>query len=161
MSRQNAIRADFNSSSLVVYQAYNDAIADTAIGANRFVSPFSTQRMTWIKPSFLWLMRHKISGPRTMPLHSDEDDLIRDLLEQANTETRQESISSFATEWGFSLGCFAGPLLGFALLVLLSFLRPDSPAGGPGGLLIFLGMAAVVGSLIGSQLIPFLLRRRK
>ena len=56
MSRQNAVRADFNSSSLVVYQAYNGAIADAAIAANRFVSPFSTQRMTWVKPSFLWLM---------------------------------------------------------------------------------------------------------
>ncbi len=56
MSRQNAVRTDFNSSSLVVYQAYNDAIADAAIKANRFVAPFSLNRMTWIKPSFLWLM---------------------------------------------------------------------------------------------------------
>jgi len=39
-----------------VYQAYNDAIADAALRAQRFVAPFSLQRMTWIKPSFLWLM---------------------------------------------------------------------------------------------------------
>jgi len=99
-----------------------------------------------------------------MPPNSDEDDLTRELIEQAEAEAQQESISSFATEWGFGLGCglgcFAGPLLGFALLLLLSFLRPDSPGGGPGGLLIFLGQAAIVGSIIGSQLLPFLLRRR-
>jgi hypothetical protein len=56
MSAPNQIRADFDARSIVVYQAYNDAIADAAIGANRFVPPFSTARMTWIKPSFLWLM---------------------------------------------------------------------------------------------------------
>lgn len=50
------IRADFNHSTIVVYQAYNSAIADAALEANKFVSPFSLQRATWIKPSFLWLM---------------------------------------------------------------------------------------------------------
>jgi hypothetical protein len=39
-----------------VYQAYNSAIADAALQAGRFVPPFSFGRMTWIKPSFLWLM---------------------------------------------------------------------------------------------------------
>ncbi len=56
MSHLNAIRADFSSSSVVVYGAYSDAIADAALSANRFVSPFSLTRMTWIKPSLLWLM---------------------------------------------------------------------------------------------------------
>jgi hypothetical protein len=50
------IRADFDRDTIVVYQAYNDAIADAAIAAGRFVEPFSFGRMTWIKPSFLWLM---------------------------------------------------------------------------------------------------------
>jgi hypothetical protein len=50
------IRADFDRETIVVYQAYNDAIADAAIAAGRFVEPFSFGRMTWIKPSFLWLM---------------------------------------------------------------------------------------------------------
>jgi len=40
-----------------VYQAYGDAIADTALAAGSFVSPpFSLSRMTWVKPSFLWMM---------------------------------------------------------------------------------------------------------
>jgi hypothetical protein len=50
------IRADFDRDTIVVYQAYNDAIADAAIQAQRFVAPFSFQRATWIKPSFLWMM---------------------------------------------------------------------------------------------------------
>ena len=50
------IRASYDASSIVIYQAYNDAIADAALKAQRFVSPFSMRRMTWIKPSFLWLM---------------------------------------------------------------------------------------------------------
>jgi hypothetical protein len=50
------IRADFDRETIVVYQAFNEGIADAAIAAGRFVSPFSFGRMTWIKPSFLWLM---------------------------------------------------------------------------------------------------------
>lgn len=42
---------------LVVYQAYNNAIADFAI-KNQFLggSSFSYSRMSWIKPNFLWMM---------------------------------------------------------------------------------------------------------
>lgn len=40
----------------MVYQAFNDAIADAALEAQRFVRPFSVNRMTWVKPSFLWMM---------------------------------------------------------------------------------------------------------
>ncbi|MFH1466956.1 MAG: DUF4291 domain-containing protein [Pseudomonadota bacterium] len=53
-SRQ--IRAVFDGESVVVYQAYGDAIADAALTAGCFVPPFSMDRMTWIKPSFLWMM---------------------------------------------------------------------------------------------------------
>ena len=53
----NQIRAVYDEKSIRVYQAYNDAIADTALAAGTFVSPpFSMTRMTWIKPSFLWMM---------------------------------------------------------------------------------------------------------
>jgi hypothetical protein len=40
---------------VVVYQAYNAAIVDAALGAGTFVEPFRRGRMTWIKPSFLWV----------------------------------------------------------------------------------------------------------
>ncbi|MBZ3900107.1 DUF4291 domain-containing protein [Streptomyces griseiscabiei] len=50
------IRADYDAHTIVVYQAYAPAIADAALRAGRFVAPFSFHRMTWIKPSFMWLM---------------------------------------------------------------------------------------------------------
>ncbi len=56
MTNYAQIRADFDRDSIVVYQAYNDSIADAAVSADRLVKPFSFGRMTWIKPSFLWMM---------------------------------------------------------------------------------------------------------
>ncbi|ANZ42635.1 hypothetical protein BBK82_10385 [Lentzea guizhouensis] len=50
------IRADYDDQSIVVYQAYSPVIADPAVAAQRFVAPFKMERMTWIKPSFLWMM---------------------------------------------------------------------------------------------------------
>ncbi|WIG59746.1 MAG: hypothetical protein OJF49_002493 [Ktedonobacterales bacterium] len=50
------IRADYDEKTIAVYQAYRREIALAAIQHNRFVPPFSLNRMTWIKPSFLWMM---------------------------------------------------------------------------------------------------------
>lgn len=51
------IRAYFTETFIRVYQAYSDSIADSVLENNRFVSPpFNLNRMTWIKPSFLWMM---------------------------------------------------------------------------------------------------------
>ncbi|MEV4754738.1 DUF4291 domain-containing protein [Micromonospora sp. NPDC049559] len=56
MTPPRQIRADYDARSLVVYQAYAPRVADAAVAAGRFVPPFSFTRMTWIKPSFCWLM---------------------------------------------------------------------------------------------------------
>lgn len=50
------VRAVFDARTVTVYQAYSPAIAGPAIAAGRFVPPFRLNRMTWIKPSFLWMM---------------------------------------------------------------------------------------------------------
>ncbi|MGA4995073.1 DUF4291 domain-containing protein [Nonomuraea bangladeshensis] len=50
------IRAAFTDDAITVYQAYDPAIAAPAVAAQRFVPPFRRERMTWIKPSFLWMM---------------------------------------------------------------------------------------------------------
>ncbi|GIH80812.1 DUF4291 domain-containing protein [Planobispora longispora] len=50
------IRAAYTENSITVYQAYDPAIAGPAAAAQRFVPPFKRERMTWIKPSFLWMM---------------------------------------------------------------------------------------------------------
>jgi len=53
-SRQ--IRAVFSNTTITVYQAYCHDIAERALQAQRFMPPFQFDRMTWIKPSFLWMM---------------------------------------------------------------------------------------------------------
>ena len=58
----NEIRADYDDRSIIVYQAYPKSIALPAVQNNRFVPPFSLNRMTWIKPSFLWLMERSNWG---------------------------------------------------------------------------------------------------
>jgi len=50
------VRAVYDEATIRVYQAYSHAIADAALRAGRFAPPFSRTRMTWIKPSFLWMM---------------------------------------------------------------------------------------------------------
>jgi Domain of unknown function (DUF4291) len=50
------VRAKYSAESITVYQAYPPEIAEPAVAAGRFVPPFKRDRMTWIKPSFLWIM---------------------------------------------------------------------------------------------------------
>jgi len=54
---QHQIRAVYDERTIRVYQAYSDEIADAALARGVFVSPpFKMDRMTWVKPSFLWMM---------------------------------------------------------------------------------------------------------
>lgn len=59
------IRAAFTDRTVTVYQAYSPGIADPAVAAGTFVPPFRLGRMTWVKPSFLWMMYR--SGWGTKP----------------------------------------------------------------------------------------------
>ena len=57
MSENQEIKAFFTDKYIRVYQAFNDAIANSALHNKKFVTPpFKTTRTTWIKPSFLWMM---------------------------------------------------------------------------------------------------------
>lgn len=59
------IRANYDRDTIVIYQAYAPNIADAALKHQMFVAPFSFRRMTWIKPSFLWLMYRSNWGQKT------------------------------------------------------------------------------------------------
>ncbi len=50
------IRALYNDNTIRVYQAYNEAIAEEAVKSGTFGPLFKRDRMTWIKPSYLWMM---------------------------------------------------------------------------------------------------------
>lgn len=74
MTAEYEIRAHFNDDTIVIYQAYASHIAEPALRNQQFVSPFSFHRMTWIKPSFLWLMHRSNWGQkngqqRTLAVH--------------------------------------------------------------------------------------------
>lgn len=56
-TEERQIRAVYDEKTITVYQAYNKTIAESAVKNQTFVSPpFKMDRMTWIKPSFLWMM---------------------------------------------------------------------------------------------------------
>jgi hypothetical protein len=59
------IRAVYCAETITVYQAYGPQIALPALAAGRFGAAFKRDRMTWIKPSFLWMMYR--SGWATKP----------------------------------------------------------------------------------------------
>jgi hypothetical protein len=51
------IMAQFDADSIVVYQAFQPGICRYAVGRGQFGgSKFSFNRMSWIKPNFLWMM---------------------------------------------------------------------------------------------------------
>ncbi len=50
------ILAGFDEESIVVYQAYNERIGHFAAKHGHLGDDFSFNRMSWIKPNFLWMM---------------------------------------------------------------------------------------------------------
>ena len=59
------VMANYNDNTIRVYQAFNNIIAEQALRIGTFGSAFKMERMTWIKPSFLWMMYR--SGWGTKP----------------------------------------------------------------------------------------------
>jgi hypothetical protein len=50
------ILAQFDDESVIVYQAYRPAIGHFAAKSGYFGGEFRLNRMSWIKPNFLWMM---------------------------------------------------------------------------------------------------------
>lgn len=53
---KNEIRAVYSKDTIRIYQAYSYDIASEAVKLGTFGSKFKMDRMSWIKPSFLWMM---------------------------------------------------------------------------------------------------------
>ncbi|MFG2757565.1 DUF4291 domain-containing protein [Streptomyces wuyuanensis] len=53
---QRRIRALHTPATVTVYQAYSPEIGEPAVRRGRFPAAWKRERMTWIKPSFLWMM---------------------------------------------------------------------------------------------------------
>ncbi|MEZ4398944.1 MAG: DUF4291 domain-containing protein [Kofleriaceae bacterium] len=103
MAARREIRADYDGDTIVVYQAYPAAIAEPALAAQRFVPPFSLTRMTWIKPSFYWLMHRSNWGrqpgqERTLGVRIDRGGWER-ALELGVLTTFERAVFATADAW--------------------------------------------------------------
>jgi Domain of unknown function (DUF4291) len=101
------IRADYDQSTIIVYQAYRYEIALPALKANKFVAPFSFNRMTWIKPSFLWLMERSNWGRKSGQEYILGVRISRDGWEEALSKavltSPNESVYRNHEEWSHQL----------------------------------------------------------
>lgn len=50
------LMAQYDDEKIIVYQSYRKEIGEFAVRNQYFGGPFSLERMTWIKPNFLWMM---------------------------------------------------------------------------------------------------------
>ncbi|MFF2149490.1 DUF4291 domain-containing protein [Kitasatospora sp. NPDC058190] len=62
---KHQIRALHTADTITVYQAFPPHIAEPAAAEGRLPEAFERDRMTWIKPSFLWLMHRSDWGRST------------------------------------------------------------------------------------------------
>lgn len=102
------ILAHFDESSVIVYQAYRPSIGNYAIANQRFGGPdYSFQRMSWIKPNFLWMMYR--CGWGTKPGQEVILGLrigirfFESILEQAVPSGYDEQLFSTHAEWKSAL----------------------------------------------------------
>ncbi|BFZ04330.1 hypothetical protein BsWGS_07369 [Bradybaena similaris] len=89
------ILAHFDDTSVVVYQAFKDSIAEYAVKHQRFGGPhFSLDRMTWIKTNFMWMMyrcgwAQKANQERVLAVRIKRD-AFEDILSKALTGQEQK-----------------------------------------------------------------------
>ncbi|HWW01517.1 MAG TPA: DUF4291 domain-containing protein [Candidatus Acidoferrum sp.] len=89
------ILAQFDADTVVVYQAYRPAIGHFAAQEQRFGGEFSLNRMSWIKPNFLWMMYRSGWGTK----EGQETTLAVRLRRTAFDEILQRAVhSSYAPE---------------------------------------------------------------
>ena len=94
------ILAQFTDETIVVYQAYCPEIAAFAVENQRFGGTFWRDRMTWIKPNFLWMMHRcgwatKSDQERVLAIHLRRDGFDRILGEAVPSSYDASSFSSW------------------------------------------------------------------
>ena len=96
---QKEIRALFTDTTIRVYQAYNRYIAEEAVRIGTFGPLFCMNRMTWIKPSFLWMMYRCGWAQKENQEHVLAIDIKRSGFDKA---VRSAVISSYSEDCGIS-----------------------------------------------------------
>lgn len=116
------IRAHYDSQTITLYQAYSDAIADAAVASQKLhASPlFSLDRMTWIKPSWTWMLYRSgyaakdSNQVRILALkmrHSDFEELLRHAcVHDGRAMTVEERKRPVRVQWDPERSVWLGPL---------------------------------------------------
>ncbi len=97
------IRALYTADTIRVYQAYNEVIAKDAVMKGTFDAGFKLDRMTWIKPSFLWMMCRCGWGTKENQDHVLAIDMKRDafdyIVQNAVISTYHDNLGISYAEW--------------------------------------------------------------
>lgn len=102
------IIAQSDKDSIIVYQAYNSAIANYALSHQKFGgSSYSFSRMTWIKPNFMWMMYRsgwgtKVNQERTLGLRLKKEGFDK-ILEEAVHSSFQAHLYDSHDDWKMAL----------------------------------------------------------
>lgn len=98
------IIAHFNKESVVIYQAFKDSIAEYAVANQRFGgADYDFGRMTWLKPSFLWMMYYsgwakKENQENVLAIRVKRSG-FDEMLQAAITETFYKSLYDNRESW--------------------------------------------------------------
>lgn len=98
MKYEKEIFAKFDRQCIRIYQAYNPAIAGEAIKLQTFGESFNVNRMTWIKPSFLWMMYRSNWGAKK----NQECILAIDIYREAFDEMLKRAVLTSPDSQSFS-----------------------------------------------------------
>ncbi|MDE6926969.1 MAG: DUF4291 domain-containing protein [Acetatifactor sp.] len=100
---QREIRAVYSEDTVRVYQAYSADIAGEAVKLGAFGPKFKMERMTWIKPSFLWMMYRCGWGTKENQEHILAIDIPREkfefLVRNAVLSSYDDTVYKSREEW--------------------------------------------------------------
>lgn len=103
MRAKKDIFAFYDNKYIRIYQAYNEQIAKEAVLLKNFGENYNRNRMTWIKPSFLWMMERSRWGKNKNQEHILAIDILREgfdyYLENAVLTSNESSIFKSPKEW--------------------------------------------------------------
>ncbi|ASK31211.1 hypothetical protein CEY12_14360 [Chryseobacterium sp. T16E-39] len=97
------IMAQYDEEEIVVYQSYRKEIGKFAVRNQYFGGEFSLERMTWIKPNFLWMMYRNGWGSKegqecVLAIHLKMEAFKR-YLENAVYSSYDKSLEVSEEEW--------------------------------------------------------------
>ncbi len=104
---QRQILANFDNEGIIVYQAFNPSIAEEAVRLGTFGKGFNLDRMTWIKPSFGWMLYRsgyatKHNQERILKIKLSYDG-FQTILAQAISTWFEPNLFKCELDWQFAL----------------------------------------------------------